>query len=70
MIQTAVAFVLQSRHSSRLSRRYVASRTDGFREARVLCSSINTRLPHAPPAGIGSALALVTSPGPIAFPGI
>jgi hypothetical protein len=50
---------LQSRHSSRLSRHNVVSRTDGYLRRVSFIPSINTRLPHAPPAGIGSALALV-----------
>jgi hypothetical protein len=50
---------LQSRHSSRLSRHNVACRTDDYLRLVSFIPPVNTRLPHAPPAGIGSSLALV-----------
>jgi hypothetical protein len=50
---------LASVPQSRIISRNVVRRTDGPPLTCVPCPSVNTCLPHAPPAGIGSALALV-----------
>ena len=57
---------LASASQSQIISRNVACRTDGYLRLVAFMPPIDTRLPHAPPAGIGSALALVKL---VAFPG-